>query len=106
MQDRILRGFNSAAAVHPAFVLARANLATGPAREAVTDSARALIQFPNYRPAYELFFQAAEKLNVDVSALRGQVEAELANPDTSGTFIYRYALVDKCTKLARDLLRD
>lgn len=106
MQDRILRGFNSAAGAHPGFVSANEQLATGNTRAAMVESVLALTQFPNYRPAYELFFQAAEKLNTDVSALRSQVEAELANPDTSGAFIYRYALVDGCTELARNHPRD
>ncbi len=103
MQDRILRGLNAAAAVHPAFSAADASMSAGNARSALAEALQALIQFPNYRPAYDLFFTAAVKLGVDVSALHSRVETELANPDTSGAFIYRYALVDACADLTRKL---
>lgn len=103
MQDRILRGFNSAAEKHPGFVSANECLATGRIREALLESLAAITQFPNYLPAYEQFFQVAEKLDIDIAGLRKQVESELSSSSTSSAFIYRYELVDGCKKIAGTL---
>jgi hypothetical protein len=106
MQDRILRGFDAAAAAHPALISAKESLAAGQAQKVLTDSVKTLMQFPNYYPAYDLFLTAAEQSNLNVSTLRRQIETELASQSTSNAFIYRYELVDSCTNLAQTLSRD
>ena len=105
MQDRILRGFNAAAQRHPWLAEAETRLQSGNGREAAAAALRVITQFPNYRPCYEILFRAAESCGADTAPLRALAESELQNVTVSGSFIYRYRLVDACSELVGGLTR-
>lgn len=103
LQDRVLRGIEAAAASHPGLAAAAASLGSGDPKKASADALQAIVHFPNHRPAYDLLFRAAAGLGIDAAELRDCVNAELKDMTTADAFVYRYELVDACTKLVADL---
>jgi len=99
MQDRLLRGFEAAASTHVGFVKAAAELRAGHCERAAAAALDAIVDFPNYRPAYRVFFDAMSACGVDARVPEALVEAHIADATVAGQFIYRYPLVDACTSL-------
>jgi hypothetical protein len=103
MQDRIPHGYAAAAKRHPGLTEAESDLNSGKGKKAAEKAFGTVIQFPNYRPAYEILFRAAESCGAKIATLRNQVELELQDSSIAELFIYRYELVDACRELVRDL---
>jgi hypothetical protein len=99
MQDRIPHGYAAAAKRHPGLAMAESDLNSGNKRKAAEESLKTVIQFPNYRPAYEILFRATESCGAKNAVLRSLVESELHDPSIADLFIYRYELVDACGEL-------
>lgn len=103
MQNRILRGFDAAAKQHPGLAAAEISLNSGNGKKALAEALQTIIQFPNYRSAYETLFRAAESCGANSATLRNLVNSELGDPSIAGSFIYRYELVDACSEFVSGL---
>ncbi len=103
MQDRIQQAFIAAAKRHPGLTSAENSLKNGNDREAASQALRAIIQFPNYRPCYEILFNALERCRINTTSVRSLAASEFRNLTVSGLFIYRYQLIDACKQLVASL---
>ncbi len=103
MGTRILRGFEVAAAKHPAMIRAQGLLAAGNARDALSEILVALADFPNSRLAYGLVIHAAESLGVDATVLKRLVSSQLNDREIASSFVYRYDLIEECRRLYGEL---
>ena len=103
MQDRILRGFDAAVQRHPGMAAAESNLRAGNGKQAAADALETVIQFPNYMPAYELLFRAADSCGADTAPVRNLAATALRNLTVAGSFIYRHELLDACRALVESI---
>lgn len=105
LQERLITGFELAAARHPGIKGSRQALENVDGKLAATQALKVITQFPNYRPAYDLFLHALTicQRNDDVNMLRHLIGKILGKPNVGDLFIYRYELVDKCAELTNSL---
>lgn len=94
--DRIGRRFRAAAETHPRMAEAKAALNEGRAA-AARAALGVLTEFPNHRPAFDLFVDAAGLAGKDTGPLRALAERTFSRGDAlEEWFFYRYDLVDGC----------
>jgi hypothetical protein len=106
IQKRLLQGFDAAAASHAGFIKATADLSAGHPERAARAALDAIVDFPNHRPAYKLFLDAAAACGVDGQAQQELVEAHVGDGTVADQFIYRYLLIDACASLIEALADD
>jgi sulfotransferase family protein len=99
MGDRLLQGFHVAATSQIGFVKAKQELSVGHPERAASAALDAIIEFPNYRPAYMLLLDAASACGVETEPLRDLLEVQVGNSTVARQFIYDYPLVDACASL-------
>jgi len=80
-------------------VSAKSQLLSGQSERAAAAVMETIEQFPNYRPAYSLLFEAISAYGLDMQPLQGLLDTEIGNRTVEGQFIYRYSLVEACASL-------
>jgi predicted Zn-dependent protease len=104
MQDRILRGFEAAAASHPGFVRMTECQAAGNLADAAQAVIEVIRQFPNYAEGYKTLARICEAAAIDASAFKASVAKTLTQA-IEDQFLYRYELVQAAMDLASKVER-
>jgi hypothetical protein len=92
--DRILRGFEAAAKHHPRLIKAKTALERNDLVKAADSAYSVVKQFPNFRQAYNVLIDVADRVGCDCILLQTKLEEILPNPSIANCFKYHQELVD------------